>query len=99
MRRGAIASSRPAPSGAWSVTGPMQDERYWFAATTLLSGKVLLTGGYSYESYDLASAELYNGATEVDDDRADRVCALQSHCHDFAGRPSAGSWRSRCLGQ
>ena len=41
----------------------MQDERWWFTMTTLLNGKVLAAAGYSYETYDLASAELYNPTT------------------------------------
>ena len=41
----------------------MAYERYWFTATTLLNGHVLVTGGYSYESYDRATAELYDGTT------------------------------------
>ena len=41
----------------------MEYERYWFTATTLLNSRVLVTGGYSYESYDLATAELYDGTT------------------------------------
>jgi len=31
--------------------------------TTLLNGKVLAAAGYSYETYDLASAELYDRTT------------------------------------
>ena len=51
------------PAGAWSATGSMQDERWWFTMTTLLNGKVLAAAGYSYDTYDLASAELYDSAT------------------------------------
>ena len=51
------------PAGAWSATGSMQDERWWFTTTTLLNGKVLAAAGYSYKTYDLASAELYDSTT------------------------------------
>ena len=57
------AAADPAASGSWSATDPMEYERYWFTATTLLNSRVLVTGGYSYESYDLATAELYDGTT------------------------------------
>src|SRR2546423_2032374 len=52
-----------ADPGVWTAAGPMEYDRYWFTATTLLNGRVLVTGGYSYESYDLKTAELFDGAT------------------------------------
>ena len=54
----AAGSGRVLAAGTWSATDPMEYERYWFTATTLLSGQVLVTGGYSYETYDLATAPL-----------------------------------------
>jgi hypothetical protein len=51
------------PKGAWTATGSMEDERWWFTMTTLFNGKVLAAAGYSYKTYDLASAELYDPAT------------------------------------
>src|SRR5438477_6350473 len=53
----------PAAGNAWSATGSMQDERWWFTMTTLMNGKVLAAAGYSYETYDLATAELYDSTT------------------------------------
>jgi len=50
-------------AGNWNSTDPMEYERYWFTATTLLDGRILVTGGYSYQSYDLATCELYDGTT------------------------------------
>src|SRR5436853_1697548 len=50
-------------AGNWNTAGSIQDERWWFTLTTLLNGKVLAAAGYSYETYDLASAELYNPTT------------------------------------
>src|SRR6266542_885693 len=61
LSRAAVAA--PAVAGSWSVTDPMEYERYWFTATRLLNGRVLVTGGYSYESYDLDTAELFDGRT------------------------------------
>jgi len=52
-------------AGAWSATGSLRDERWWFTMTTLLNGKVLAAAGYSYETYDLATAELYDSATRT----------------------------------
>src|SRR5438552_11611362 len=60
---GAAGESASDSAGAWSATGSMQDERWWFTMTTLLNGKVLAAAGYSYETYDLATAELYDSAT------------------------------------
>src|SRR4029450_11314316 len=57
-------AAKPAVSGSWSITDPMEYERYWFAATTLMNGRVLVTGGYSYEYYDLDTAELYDSRTD-----------------------------------
>src|SRR5438477_10220973 len=60
---GAAGESASVSAGAWSATGSMQDERWWFTMTTLLNGKVLAAAGYSYETYDLATAELYDSTT------------------------------------
>src|SRR3982751_337156 len=61
---GVVSNFAEAPmAGIWGAAGPMEYERYWFTATTLLNGRVLVTGGYSYESYDLKTCELFNGAT------------------------------------
>jgi hypothetical protein len=46
-------------AGVWSAAGPMEYERYWFTATTLLNGRVLVTGGYSYEFYDLRDGRAF----------------------------------------
>src|SRR6266576_4996064 len=56
----AAGSGRVLATGTWGATDSMEYDRYWFTATTLFSGQVLVTGGYSYETYDLATAELYD---------------------------------------
>jgi hypothetical protein len=48
--------------GTFSPTGPMQTARVLATATVLLSGKVLVAGGYDAQGF-LASAELYDPAT------------------------------------
>ena len=55
--------NKPA-SGTWSVTDPIEYERYWLTTMTLVEGRVLVSGGYSCESYNLAECELYDGATD-----------------------------------
>src|SRR3954453_12369271 len=60
----ALGGDRAAqPRGAWTATGSMAEERWWFSMTTLFNGKVLTAAGYSYKTYDLASAELYDPTT------------------------------------
>ena len=53
----------------WTETGGMNDARATFTATLLTNGQVLVAGGYFSESgYNpggLASAELFNPATEI----------------------------------
>jgi hypothetical protein len=51
-------------SGTWSATGSMADRRARHTATLLPSGKVLVAGGYDWNSSSTrASAELYDPAT------------------------------------
>jgi N-acetylneuraminic acid mutarotase len=51
-------------SGTWTATGSMADLRARHTATLLPNGKVLVTGGYSWQgSANRASAELYDPAT------------------------------------
>jgi N-acetylneuraminic acid mutarotase len=51
-------------SGTWSATGSMADRRARHTATLLPNGKVLVAGGYDWNSSSTrASAELYNPAT------------------------------------
>ncbi len=54
-------------SGTWTATGSMNTARIIFAATLLSNGKLLVTGGSSTSDTitPLASAELYDPATEV----------------------------------
>src|SRR6267154_4228301 len=59
----AAGSGRVLAAGTWGAADSMEYDRYWFTATTLGSGQVLVTGGYSYETYDLATAQLYDGTT------------------------------------
>src|SRR3954452_14663114 len=49
--------------GVWSVVGAMEYERDWFTATTLRNGQVLVAGGYSYETYTVTDAELFDSTT------------------------------------
>jgi hypothetical protein len=51
-------------TGTFSLTGSLNDARYYHTATLLPSGKVLITGGVGTLG-DLASAELYDPATGV----------------------------------
>jgi galactose oxidase-like protein/Kelch motif protein len=46
-------------SNSWSVTGSMNDKRIYHTSTLLLSGKVLVAGGYAGVGDPLTSAELY----------------------------------------
>ena len=48
-------------SGTWSATGSMVDSPVYHTATLLLSGQVLVAGGYAGRS--LSSAELYDPAS------------------------------------
>ncbi|MEY2510588.1 MAG: hypothetical protein QOE26_1351 [Verrucomicrobiota bacterium] len=51
-------------SGTWSATGSMADRRARHTATLLPNGKVLVAGGYDWNSSSTrASAELYDPAT------------------------------------
>jgi hypothetical protein len=52
-------------TGTWQVTGAMSTPRVNPTATLLNNGKVLVVGGYSYDSYccALTSAEIYDPAT------------------------------------
>ena len=57
-------SEAPAPGrGVWSAVGAMEYERDWFTATTLRNGRVLVAGGYSYETYTVTDAELFDSTT------------------------------------
>jgi hypothetical protein len=51
-------------TGTFSLTGSLNDARYFHTATLLPSGKVLITGGVGTQD-SLASAELYDPATGV----------------------------------
>ncbi len=50
-------------TGLFTPTGSMNSPRIWFSATTLNSGKVLVTGGCQQDGGTLASTELYDPAT------------------------------------
>jgi len=52
-------------TGIWSSTGSMAKDRYQNTATLLASGKVLVSGGYSYSAgfTTISSCELYDPAT------------------------------------
>ncbi|WP_005031470.1 Kelch repeat-containing protein [Holophaga foetida] len=51
-------------TGAFSYTGSLTVDRGYHTATLLNSGKVLITGGYSYDTNKvLSSAELYDPST------------------------------------
>ena len=49
-------------TGEWSPTGALATARVGYTATLLLSGKVLVTGGWGFSGH-LASAEVYDPAT------------------------------------
>ena len=54
--------------GTWKVTGSLNTRREWHRATLLSTGKVLVAGGYTFDSTNLtdiylSSAELYDPAT------------------------------------
>ena len=50
-------------TGTWSVTGSLNIGRFWYTATLLANGKVLVVGGAGGETGVLSSAELYDPAT------------------------------------
>ncbi|HEX7273427.1 MAG TPA: kelch repeat-containing protein [Casimicrobiaceae bacterium] len=51
-------------TGSWSLTGSMTTIRFWFSATRLLDGRVLVAGGAGGSSNgNLQSAELYDPGT------------------------------------
>ncbi|HLL85455.1 MAG TPA: kelch repeat-containing protein [Longimicrobium sp.] len=50
------------PLTGWQAASPMPEQRVYHSATVLPSGKVLVTGGWSYNSY-LATAVLYDPGT------------------------------------
>jgi N-acetylneuraminic acid mutarotase len=54
--------SARAPSALWSSTSLLPEQRVYHSATELRSGKVLVAGGWSYNSY-LATAVLYDPFT------------------------------------
>ncbi|RYZ44264.1 MAG: kelch-like protein [Myxococcaceae bacterium] len=58
-------SGLPTCALGWSSAGSMATGRYTHTATLLPSGKVLVTGGYLYNSGPLASAEVYDPATNA----------------------------------
>src|SRR5205807_2937916 len=57
-----LAIARVAQEDAWLPTSSMSTSRIVHTATLLSDGRVLVTGGYDSSSY-LASAEIYNPAT------------------------------------
>jgi hypothetical protein len=46
-------------TGMWSITGNLNDARYWHTATLLPNGEVLVAGGLAFPN-QLSSAELYH---------------------------------------
>src|SRR4029453_17171085 len=63
-----LSQSAPAQlPGRWKVTGSLVTARYHHTATLLPNGQVLVAGGLSggFPVIPLASAELYDPATEV----------------------------------
>ena len=54
-----------APVGSWSLAGSMNTERYDHAAILLATGQVLVAGGFNDQSGWLASAELYDPASNT----------------------------------
>jgi N-acetylneuraminic acid mutarotase len=52
-------------TGTWKSTGSLGTNRIFHTATLLLSGKVLIAGGYTWPPTSLNTAELYDVATET----------------------------------
>jgi hypothetical protein len=53
--------SAPAPTGErWAATGPMLEGRTSHTATTLLDGRVLISGGLGADGQSLSSAEIFD---------------------------------------
>ena len=50
-------------TGAFSVTGSLNEARFAHTATLLPDGRVLITGGFSNSANNIASAEIYDPAT------------------------------------
>src|SRR5258705_7366936 len=56
----AAGSGRVLAAGTWGATDPMEYDRYWFTATSLLSGQVLVTGGFIFRDYQLSSPRTFD---------------------------------------
>jgi N-acetylneuraminic acid mutarotase len=52
-------------ANAWSLAGTMGTSRVGHTATLLLSGEVLVTGGFTYPGPSLSSTELYDPSTNT----------------------------------
>lgn len=62
---GLLPSAALAVGGVWSPAPSMNTARGMHAATLLLNGKVLVTGGYNSSSGYLTSAEIYDPASNT----------------------------------
>ena len=50
-------------TGKWTVTGSMNNARYFHTSSVLSNGKVLIVGGYNYNYTTFNGAELYDPST------------------------------------
>ena len=68
-----------APSGAWSRTGNLAQNRVWHTATKLDDGRVIVTGGYDAGFAVVASTEVYDPATGEWSPAADLIDSRAVH--------------------